>query len=74
MKIVGARSAPTRFTGRLNRRQQQPDEHAQDGDHDEQLHQREAAKSSQTNSKAHTTTSLTDEKKTCAAGPVKRRI
>ncbi len=32
-----------RFSRRLNGRQQQPDQHADDGDHNQEFHQREAA-------------------------------
>ena len=43
LEIVLALAAAGRFAGRLNRRQQQGDEDADDGDHDQQLNQSKSA-------------------------------
>jgi hypothetical protein len=39
--IVGTRTPPGGFACRLHRREQQPHERANDGDHDQQFHERE---------------------------------
>ena len=42
LEVVGALSPPRTFAGRLDGRQQQADEDADDGNHDQQFDQREA--------------------------------
>lgn len=42
LQIVGARHAASGFAGVLNRRQEQCHQHANDGNHDEQLYERKA--------------------------------
>jgi hypothetical protein len=42
MQIVLARGAAGRFAGGLHGRQQERHEHANDGDHDQQLYERKA--------------------------------
>jgi hypothetical protein len=42
LHVVAAAHSPRRFAGRLDRRQQQPDHHPDDGDHHEQFDEREA--------------------------------
>jgi len=39
LEIVAARASAGRFAGRLYRRQQQADEHTDDGDHHQKFHQ-----------------------------------
>ena len=41
LQVVGALGAPGRFAGRLDGWQEQRDEHGDDGDHHQQLDQRE---------------------------------
>ena len=43
LDVVGTLRAPGRLAGRLDGREQQADEHADDGDHHQQFHEREAA-------------------------------
>jgi hypothetical protein len=43
VKIVAATVPPRRFAGRLHRRQQETDQDANDGNHNQQLHQRKTA-------------------------------
>ena len=42
LEVVEALNLPGRLSSRLHRRQQQPHQHADDGDHHQQFHQREA--------------------------------
>jgi hypothetical protein len=42
LEIVLARAASGRLSRRLDRRQKQADERADDGDHDQELYEREA--------------------------------
>ena len=42
LDLIGALRPPGRLAGRLDRRQQQGDQDANDGDHDQQFDQREA--------------------------------
>jgi hypothetical protein len=42
LQIVLALRPPRGFASRLHRRQEQGDQHADNGDHDQQLHQRES--------------------------------
>jgi hypothetical protein len=43
LEVVRAMRAAGRFSGRLNRRQQQSHQDPDDGDNDQQLHQRKTA-------------------------------
>jgi hypothetical protein len=43
LELVGARHAPPRRPGRLNRRQQEPDQDPDDRDHDQEFNESEAA-------------------------------
>ena len=43
LEVVAALHAAGRLADLLHRRQDQPDQHADDGDHDQQLHQRKGA-------------------------------
>jgi hypothetical protein len=43
LEVVAAHAAATGLTGRLHGGQQESDQHADNGDHHEQFHKREAA-------------------------------
>jgi hypothetical protein len=58
LQLVGALHPPRRFAGRLHRRQQQRDQDANDGNHDEQFHEREIRPVTRKTGPMHQTTPL----------------
>jgi hypothetical protein len=57
MEIIRAATTPRRFAGGLNRRQQERDEHSNDGNYHQQFNQRKAGASATNARRAHTSTS-----------------